>query len=90
MTDPPQRVVLRSNGTTTCCNAMTTIDQDSFEEYCKGCYRPVQLRIVKHSKNSVIMIAGATPCGIPERLPTKRKPRKKNTARHGRGKAKKR
>lgn len=33
-----KKTLVRPNGTTTCCKAYTSIDQDG-QEYCKACYQ---------------------------------------------------
>jgi hypothetical protein len=35
-----KEVVVKADGTTTCCNAYSTYDGDGVE-YCKGCYEEV-------------------------------------------------
>lgn len=42
--------IVRADGTTTCCDAFTTIYVDDGVEYCKACYEPVMEReIVPHT-----------------------------------------
>jgi hypothetical protein len=37
-----QPTLVRADGTTTCCNAYTTIFSDTHTEYCKACLEDVQ------------------------------------------------
>lgn len=83
--DLPYRTIVRTNGTTTCCDTKVYVDREMHRR-CVGCDQEVHMTVwnVPDDKEIQYLIAGSAPCG-----PRKRRKAKATTARRGRGKGKK-
>lgn len=66
------RVVRRSDGTTICCESLTTYSHEG-EEHCRGCLGIVQLAVVKQDGDIYLAFDGV---GFPAYMKHERKKRR--------------